>query len=412
MDSDKRLTLIEERLIRLEENLQEERDRTKALKAFINEREDRNSAVIREMMKIKWQLLDHIDELTMKDDDVLTCKICGHREKRGNYVKKVSECIYNGGRLERYVCPGCGCIFGPTKFDNLNQTEKDNDYFVHYMGYHEGDSTEKEVRAFYLLNPDKNGVYLNYGSGAWSKSIKQIRDAGYTVYGYEPYAEVTDDPYLITDTEVLKRMRFDGIYSNDLLEHLIYPVEDLRFMKSLLKDPRSKMSHSTSCFTYKHHETRFHTHFFTGDSVKVMCEKVGLQILECVNEVDTPADFYCYVFGMDVDIVEYLPHMYITNPDSKYEDKIVIGKDEIMFGPYLPGGKGDYHWRIEVEMDKERTVPYTVHSDGGRIPIAEGKLHDGINEIFYETGYYARAMELVVNNTEADEIVIRSIALL
>ena len=62
-------------------------------------------------------------------------------------------------------------LLGPTKFMNLSQNDIDEDYKIHYYGFDEGCSFDKEIEAFYMLNPNKDGVYLNYGCGCWSKSI-------------------------------------------------------------------------------------------------------------------------------------------------------------------------------------------------------------------------------------------------
>ena len=370
------------------------------------------SAVVRELMKVKWRQIDESCRYTERADDILTCKICGYQQKRKDYEKRVSECIYNGGKLERYVCPQCGVIFGPTKFDNLTQAEKDEDYYVHYLGFHEGDSTEKEIKAFYMLNPNKNGIYLNYGCGSWSKSIQIIRKAGYNVYGYEPYAEVSDNPYLITDVEILKRMRFDGIYSNDLIEHLIHPVEDFRFMKSLLKSPESKMAHSTSCYIYKHEITRFHTHFFTGKSVEILCQRAGLKVIDCKNEVDTDEDFYCYVYGIVENEVNYMPSMYVTNESIKSEKEIILNENGIMFGPYLNSGAMDYKWQIDLIIPDEVIVNYKVTSDSGHRLLYEGVLKNGKNFVIYHLDTFTDKVEIVIENKFKQPLRITKVALL
>lgn len=399
-------------LIEVSDEIDNLSEKLEKLQQELNESREKNAAVVRQLMKVKWAQIDAICKKTETPDDILTCKICGYQAKRQTFEKKISECIYNGGRLERYICPECGAIFGPTKFSNLTQAEKDEDYYIHYLGFSEGDSTEKEIKAFYMLNPDKNGVYLNYGCGSWSKSIQKIRSEGYNVYGYEPYAPESDNPYLITDIEQLKKMRFDGIYSNDVIEHLINPVEDFIFMKSLLKDPRSKMSHSTSCYIYKHEVTRFHTHFFTGRSVEVLCEKAGLKILDCKNEVDTDADFYCYVYGIKENEVSYLKHMYVTDRGMKTENCIVLGPGAIMFGPYLFSGSMKYHWKLFIETDWHDEISCRVTADNGRKVIKELALHDGENDIIYELNEFMEKLEIVVTNNCQKSIKIKSVALI
>ena len=58
--------------------------------------------------------------------------------------------------------------------DKANRWNKrrDEDYWVHYLGYSEGNSFEKEERAFFMLKPQKDKVYLNYGCGKWQNSPK------------------------------------------------------------------------------------------------------------------------------------------------------------------------------------------------------------------------------------------------
>ena len=135
---------------------------------------------------------------------------------------KESECIFNGGKLIRYKCPTCGVIFGPEKMFALTEEQFSEDYALHYSVYKEGDSTQQELELFYKLDPTKSGIYLNWGVGAWSTTIDTLRREGYQVYGYDPYAPV-DSEYVIKDKQVLQQMKFDGIFSHDLLEHLRDP---------------------------------------------------------------------------------------------------------------------------------------------------------------------------------------------
>lgn len=210
----------------------------------------------------------------------------------------VSKCSFAGGPLIRYRCSNCGAIFGPLKFGRLEQEEFDDDYTVHYAGYHKDDSTEAELYTFELLEPRKDGVYLNYGCGSWSSTLEILRQKGYQVYGYEPYAEQVDIPGLITDRQTLSTMRFDGIFTNNLLKHLPDPVEDLCFMKTLLASDKAKMAHTTPCYRYLYEFTRFHLFFFTGRSVDVLCEKAGFRVVRDIDgdEDRDLRDFHCKIF--------------------------------------------------------------------------------------------------------------------
>ena len=82
---------------------------------------------------------------------------------------------------------------------------------------------------------------------------------------------------------------------------MINPVEDLKFMRSILLNIQSLMSHSTGCYNYKYEYTRFHTHFFLGDSVKIMSKESGLKIVDFCDDVKAN-DFICYVYAPDGEI--------------------------------------------------------------------------------------------------------------
>lgn len=78
-----------------------------------------------------------------------------------------------------------------------------------------------------MLKPEKEHVYLNYRCEIWSKSLQLLYEYGYTVYRYEPYAKDCINLFLITNGDELVKIRFYGIYSNNLLEHLINPTKKL-----------------------------------------------------------------------------------------------------------------------------------------------------------------------------------------
>ena len=266
------------------------------LQNHLDEQQRVIGAAARDLMRTKWQLRDHLAEQTDMSERIIRCGICGHEAKEGSFKAVETDCIFGGGHLKRYECPECGCIFGPLKFRDQTESEFSDDYTVHYAGFFETDCTWKERFAFELLHPRKDGVYLDYGCGKWSHTINELREEGYEVWGYEPYASDVDNPYIITDRETLEKMRFDGIFSNDLLEHLSDPVADMRFMAGLLKSADSRIAHNTSCYAYKYEFTRFHMFFFTGRSVEVLAEKAGLRIAGCVNELEAK-DLYCYIYA-------------------------------------------------------------------------------------------------------------------
>lgn len=231
--------------------------------------------LFRNEIRCRWQVVDALDPLLFPHKIVAKCPICGHSAAKGTYETKVSECIFGGGRLERYVCPECGAIFGPLKMMALSDTQLAEEYKQSYSVYSESDCTMLEKMAFEALHPEKGKKYLNYGAGAWNRTTKDLRAEGYDVYDFEPYAPAESNPWVIRSIDELRKQKFDGIFSNDLIEHLRNPVEDLKAMKKLLK-PGAGMVHCSGCYEYAFEYTRFHLFFLTGGSLERLCEETGL----------------------------------------------------------------------------------------------------------------------------------------
>ena len=152
------------------------------------------------------------------------------------------------------------------------------EYEWHYHAFDEGDSTEDEIRAFRGLQPESHGRYLNWGAGNWSHSLSRLRHEGWDVLGFEPHSSAMPQDGVVTKLEHIEHLSFDGIFSNNLLEHLRHPVDDLRQMASLLK-PGALMSHATPCFDYKFEFTRVHLFFFLGRSREVLAQRAGLDVV-------------------------------------------------------------------------------------------------------------------------------------
>lgn len=409
--ANERIEEADERSRRIEETLNRElaqcRETNQRYQRHLDKMQADLGAVARQLMLVKWKEIDHARRLTEKEDDILTCDICGYSARRADYETKETECIFNGGHLTRYVCPQCDVIFGPSKFRDLGQDGINEDYWVHYLGFQEGDSTEKEIRAFKMLNPNKNSLYLNYGCGSWSKSIELLREEGYQVYGYEPYAADIDNPYIISGKENIQSMKFDGIFSNDLLEHLINPVEDLEFMKSLLLRPESKMAHSTGCFAYKHEITRFHTHFFVGRSADILAEKSGFRIVERCDDLEQN-DFICCVFEMDDDKVNYLPMMYVSENGNMKDGKATLCAGAVCFGPYISLGKGKYRLNIDMEGEDVK-AEFRCTGDMGAVCIYSCELNGNHNEVEVDLPQLYEKVEFTVKNIGDSEIAVKAV---
>lgn len=233
--------------------------------------------LIRNQIAQKWSTVDFMWRIHQSKLEQRQCPLCGHEDDDQEFAKIRAHCAFGGGDLLRHVCPVCEVIFGPDKMLQLTPQELSQEYEWHYRVYKEGDSTEQEILAFHALNPKMDGVYLNYGAGGWSKSVQILRDEGWNVMAFEPHSSASvKAEYLINSREKLRGMRFDGLFSNNVLEHLRYPEKELSEMATLLK-LGGRMAHATPCYQYLYEYTRFHLFFFTGKSRKILMHKAGLR---------------------------------------------------------------------------------------------------------------------------------------
>ncbi|MDR2637148.1 MAG: class I SAM-dependent methyltransferase [Zoogloeaceae bacterium] len=226
----------------------------------------------------QWRIIDLQYDFLPRNEQ-LECALCGFRGERSAFREYRSHCIFGGGKLIRHQCPECDVIFGPAKMLDLTPDQLTQEYVAHYSLFQEGDSTEPELRAFHALNPRRDGLYMNYGAGAWSRSVDELRRDGWNVVAYEPHESATGGGEgVVQSKEELAAMGgFDGIYSNNVLEHLRHPVEELKAMAGYLK-PGGKMSHATPCFGYLYEYTRFHLFFFLGRSRSFLAQSANLKI--------------------------------------------------------------------------------------------------------------------------------------
>ncbi len=234
-----------------------------------------------------WHLMDKLDILA--GDRLVTCPVCGLSERKGKLDTRVSECIFGGGRLERYVCPKCGCIFGPSKYLELPSGLVSADYALLYSAYSEGDNTAAELRSFRSLRPSRESLYLNYGCGRWSKSIQLLREEGFDVWGYDPVTG-RDNPFVVSSKGDISAS-FDGIWSNNVIEHMTDPVDEFAFFHRVLK-PGGRMAHASPCYRYAFEFSRFHVVFLTGKSAYVLAERTGFRIIDHIED----GDFINFVF--------------------------------------------------------------------------------------------------------------------
>ncbi len=189
--------------------------------------------------------------------------------------------MFAGGRLERLECPSCGCVFGPLKYLKLPPTLIAADYRLLYAHYQEGDSTEAELRAFELLEPKKGELYLNWGSGGWSRSVEILRDRGYDVWGYEPNAASTSAFVVKSRAEI--SARFHGIFSNNVIEHFLSPVAQFQDFHGILT-PNGRMVHASPCYRWSFAFTRFHVFFPLANAPMALGARTGFDAQVAADE--------------------------------------------------------------------------------------------------------------------------------
>lgn len=275
------------------DGLPEFREISRAGIAFLDNKIDEvRKELLQQQISMKWELFDYLERFMSAEENTETCPLCCHEGPRETFPIFESHCVFGGGRLTRFQCPECDVIFGAKKIFAMNAAELTQEYESHYKVFHEGDSTDQEIRAFHLLNPKKDGKYLNYGAGGWSKSVQVLRSQGWNVFAFEPHGSaVSNFDYMLRSKEDLLKMKFDGIFSNNVIEHLRHPVKEINFMGKILK-PGAKMSHATPCFEYLYEYTRFHLFFFLGRSRTLLAEQTGTIISDFVVD----GEFMCVLY--------------------------------------------------------------------------------------------------------------------
>jgi hypothetical protein len=121
-----------------------------------------------------WTALDRAYEAILPHRE-LVCIVCGRAGLRSNFRVLIDRCMFGGGTLERYECPACDAVFGPQKYLDLPEDFVRRDYAILYSRYSEADSTDNEIRTFRSIDPKSGHSDLNWGYGAWSKAIPQLR---------------------------------------------------------------------------------------------------------------------------------------------------------------------------------------------------------------------------------------------
>ena len=212
-------------------------------------------------------------------------------------IKRVSAvCYFTGFELNRVVCPECGLIFGPLPLIECLPNELTELYELLYQFYQEGDTRASQEKTFYLLNPSHNGRYLNYACGDWSLGINRLRDLKWRIWGFEPFMNATPNDSIIRRRELLDSP-YDGMMTNNYIEHVQNPLEFFMMCKALI-GPHGVMAHASTCYGYRIEHSPFHLYFYSEESIKRIAHRADLEIqwsgstdLENIDSV-----YGCYVF--------------------------------------------------------------------------------------------------------------------
>lgn len=261
-----------------------------ALRARLDKLEAQVALTERYFTEAFWSALDTAYEPILAHRP-LTCIVCGHTAGRDGFGIREDRCYFGGGRLERYVCPSCDCVFGPQKYLDLDEAFVGRDYQVLYSRYAEGDSTENELRAFRALKPEPGGRYLDWGAGGgWNRTLKTLAAEGWSVVAHEPNA---GEAVAESGAQVWDGVSggFDGIFSNNVIEHFRDPIAQFHKFHELLK-PGAKMAHASPCYDYCFAYTRFHSVFLLGRSPHVLAERTGFTVVDSERD----GQYINYVF--------------------------------------------------------------------------------------------------------------------
>jgi hypothetical protein len=221
-------------------------------------------------------------EAMLPPDRPLDCPVCDRVTPRDRLEIRTDEDMFGGGRLERYICPACGCGFGPSKVTAAPDALLSADYALLYEDYKEGDGTRTERRAFDLLAHPRDLPALNWGCGRWSRTIPNLRAEGYDVWGYDPSAgpagPAEGSDFVVSHRGSISPV-FGGAFSNNVIEHMVRPVEEFRFLHSILR-PGGRMLHASPCHEWLYAQSRYHVFFPLGDAPRVLAERTGFRAVE------------------------------------------------------------------------------------------------------------------------------------
>jgi predicted RNA-binding Zn-ribbon protein involved in translation (DUF1610 family) len=186
-----------------------------------------------------------------------------------------------------FHCPQCGL-----QFCNPMPTREELDhYYQTYKDFRAEPAVVKlnAARNLAMLRKkiplNKDSQILDYGCGE-NLFIKKCRDQGYVnSFGFDRYAKSGDKFLSSWDTCCLKK--WDLITLWGVLEHLIYPIETLKHLSSLIT-PGGHIALTTVCtetnLPYQHKPPE-HTLYFSEKSLELFGNAAGCHVFDYANYV-------------------------------------------------------------------------------------------------------------------------------
>lgn len=226
----------------------------------------------------------------------IRCEACDERLQVAACEALDALCVFTGLPLRRVRCPYCGLIFGPLAMILAPKARLDRLYELVYRFYAEGDTVFAQERTFYLMNPSRAGRYLNYACGPWTTGLQRLTDAGWDIYGHDPYLP-SFHPRFLRTMEQVRQQPFNGLMSHNFLEHPQAILSEMRLFNTLLTDG-GLMAHSTPCYEYLFERSPFHLYFFEGQSLAHLAQRSGFQVIGSVAQDREPVGSYylCKIF--------------------------------------------------------------------------------------------------------------------
>jgi hypothetical protein len=226
-------------------------------------------------MASKERQIQRWNNLQQPCDTHLRCAICDYNDLNEKFEKLYSRDMFYAGIIVRHKCPNCGVIYGDLRFINLSEEEIRNDHDDLYSYYSEGDTTPYIIENLNSLELFKNKKlsYLDYACGIGSV-LPIFKNNGYNICGYD---------YYVKNQNVLNNidnMKFDVIYTNNFIEHVTNPIEDIKKILQHLNNDGYLIIISDCFDEYKIEYTHYHLYFYTGNSFNILCEKLNLNIIE------------------------------------------------------------------------------------------------------------------------------------